>query len=153
MTYKCLDCGHLFEEGEQATWEESRGEFWGIPVKEKMSGCPLCHGSYEQTVPCEHCGSMHLEDELVDGWCEDCIEEHRHDIKACYKVGEEDTAMVPLNGFLATMFKESEINEILMEALRDVNKYIGVDCLPYIKRDKEAFVQALREEVEEDGKD
>lgn len=25
MMYKCRECGNLFEEGEQAVWEETRG--------------------------------------------------------------------------------------------------------------------------------
>lgn len=37
---KCLDCGKTFEE--VATWEESRGEFWGFPCYERMAGCPYC---------------------------------------------------------------------------------------------------------------
>jgi predicted nucleic acid-binding Zn-ribbon protein len=46
--YKCADCGHIFEEGEQAIWYEDRGEFWGVPCRERMTGCPVCHGAYEE---------------------------------------------------------------------------------------------------------
>lgn len=44
--YKCLDCGEIFEE--PTSWYEDRGEFWGAPCSEKIWGCPLCHGSYEE---------------------------------------------------------------------------------------------------------
>jgi transposase-like protein len=40
---KCKDCERTFDESEIATWEESRGEFWGMPCTETMSGCPFCH--------------------------------------------------------------------------------------------------------------
>jgi hypothetical protein len=49
MIYKCVDCGHIFEEGEQAVWYEDRGEFWGVPCSERMTGCPICNGDYEET--------------------------------------------------------------------------------------------------------
>ena len=41
---KCGDCGKVFDEGEIITWREDRGEFWGMPCYETLSGCPFCHG-------------------------------------------------------------------------------------------------------------
>lgn len=43
--FKCLDCDAVFPEDEIATWEESRGEFWGMPCYEKMCGCPYCYST------------------------------------------------------------------------------------------------------------
>lgn len=145
MTYKCVECGHMFDEGEQAVWEENQGEYWGSPAMETMSGCPRCKGGYEETVPCERCGSMHLEEELVEGWCEDCIDQYRNDIEMCYKTGECDNVPVAINGFLAAMFEEEEINQILMNALRESRKYGPVDCSVWIYTDKEAFVSMAKE--------
>lgn len=45
---KCLECGKVFEDDEIAHWQESRGEFWGFPAYESMSGCPHCHGACEE---------------------------------------------------------------------------------------------------------
>ena len=68
--YKCLNCGHIFDEGEQHDWKESRGEFWGSPCSEKMSGCPICKGDYEEVKPCKICGSYeHNADET---YCDEC---------------------------------------------------------------------------------
>lgn len=39
-TYKCDDCGYIFEEGEEQYWTESHGERW--------VGCPRCKGSFEE---------------------------------------------------------------------------------------------------------
>lgn len=73
MTFKCLDCGHIFEEGEEARWEETHG--LDTPPYEKFTGCPLCYGEYEETTPCKCCGSEHLPCELdEDGLCEECRE-------------------------------------------------------------------------------
>lgn len=63
--FKCLDCGHLFEDGEQARYTESHGESY--------DGCPLCGGAYEDTKPCTRCGSEHLEDDLYHGICLECL--------------------------------------------------------------------------------
>ena len=38
--YKCNDCGRLFEVPD--SYEESRGEFWGVPCTETMYMCPYC---------------------------------------------------------------------------------------------------------------
>lgn len=69
--YRCNECGNLFEEGEQARWSESRGEFWGTPCSEEMSGCPLCKGAYEEIKPCKLCGSY---EHIASGeeYCTDC---------------------------------------------------------------------------------
>ena len=69
--YKCVECENLFEEGEQATWSEDRGEYWGAPSFEKMSGCPLCKGDYEEIKPCKICGSY--EHETDEDFCKNCV--------------------------------------------------------------------------------
>lgn len=44
--YICLECGCEFDV--PARWEESRGEFWGVPCSETMYGCPDCEGDFEE---------------------------------------------------------------------------------------------------------
>ena len=73
--YRCCDCGNLFEEGEQAVWYENQGECHGVTAMERFSGCPLCHGDYEEVHQCKECGDWHSEDELYEGWCEKCLRE------------------------------------------------------------------------------
>ena len=75
MMYRCCECGHLFEDGEQAVWYENQGECHGVTAMERFSGCPLCHGDYEEVYQCKECGDWHSEDELYDGWCEKCLRE------------------------------------------------------------------------------
>jgi len=65
--YKCLVCGHIFELDEAARWREPEGE--------PQSGCPVCMSSYEETNICLRCFEDFLEDELFEGWCEDCLVE------------------------------------------------------------------------------
>ena len=73
MMYRCCECGNLFEEGEQAVWEERHG--LDSPPYETWSGCPVCKGDYEEVHQCKECGDWHSEDELYDGWCEKCLRE------------------------------------------------------------------------------
>lgn len=63
--YKCNECGHLFENGEEKAWNESHGEHW--------LGCPLCSGSFEEAVPCSVCGTYDYDDS-EDNYCESCKE-------------------------------------------------------------------------------
>lgn len=71
--FKCDECGHLFEEGEQARWDEDRGELWGGICREEMSGCPLCLSSYSEAIPCKICGKYYSEGE--EDYCPDCQDE------------------------------------------------------------------------------
>ncbi len=73
MMYRCENCGHLFEEGEQAVWEDRHG--LDTPPYEKWDGCPVCKGGYEEVHQCQECDEWHTEDELYDGWCEKCLRE------------------------------------------------------------------------------
>ena len=74
--YKCVECETVFEEGEEAVWKEDRGEFWGFPCSEIMTGCPVCRGDYEEASECKECGKWFFKDGLDDGLCEGCQEKH-----------------------------------------------------------------------------
>ena len=148
MSYKCLDCGNIFDEGEEARWTENMGEYWGTPCLERMTGCPLCRGDYEETTPCEICGSQHLKEELTSGVCEECMEEYRYDIKTCYEIGKNDIDSVELNIFFTTLFDKEEIEDILFTALlKEEEIHKKVDCQDFINRDKSWFAERLVEEV------
>ena len=75
MMFMCCECGHLFEDGEQAIWYENQGECHGRIAMEKFGGCPICKGDYEEVRQCKECDEWHTEDELYEGWCEKCLRE------------------------------------------------------------------------------
>jgi len=145
VAYKCLDCGHIFECGEEAKWEESRGEYWGSSCSEQMSGCPICKGSYEETTRCAACGSEHLEDELNGGVCNDCIDTYRRDFRACYELSVGDNMEIKINALLGTLFTPSEIEQILKEHIEKNCK--DIDCSEYIDLDIWYFGEKIAEEV------
>ena len=142
---KCLECGHVFSEYDLNTCEESRGEHFGIPCYEKMSGCPICEGDYEETVQCAVCGSEHLEDELFGGVCSECIDEYRKDFNACYEISIGETKEIKINALLASLFDVSDIEQILKEYIRD--KWKDVDCSQFIDEDIQWFGEKISEEV------
>lgn len=61
--YKCKECGHIFEEGEEKKWTEPHGE--------KLKGCPICFGAFEEAEQCKICGGYSLE--MEDGFCQECL--------------------------------------------------------------------------------
>lgn len=72
---KCLDCGHIFDEGEQDVIREYHNEIPG-GFYEEFAGCPLCGGDFEKTASCKKCGGAFLPDELFEnGYCKDCLRE------------------------------------------------------------------------------
>lgn len=80
--YKCLDCGHVFEEPKQYSEDRTPGGACeGGSFIEHYTGCPLCSGAYEEAKQCEICGEYFAYDELTDtteyinGGCGDCCEQ------------------------------------------------------------------------------
>ena len=149
MAYKCCECGYIFEDGEQAIWEERHG--LDRPPYEKMSGCPLCKSDYEETTPCKICGSEHLENELSGDVCDECIEKYHHDIDVCFKVGANDTETIEINCFLASMFDKDQIEELLFNALKEkreyMRDYVDKDCEKFVNSDRSWFAENLAKEV------
>ena len=66
--FKCLECGNLFEEGEQARWVETHG--LDTPPYEEWSGCPICKGGYKEIKPCKICGSY--DHDYDEEYCNAC---------------------------------------------------------------------------------
>lgn len=72
----CVECGHIFDEEDIATWKESRGEYWGEPCYEEVSGCPRCKGDYTKAIQCDCCNEWIKGDYITTEddrrYCEDC---------------------------------------------------------------------------------
>lgn len=117
----CLDCGNVFNADEVERVQDYRGECWGRPAYEEELICPHCKSSdIEDAEECEICDSWCSAEELYDngGICTACLETYSTD-KECFEACErnKDTESVELNSYLAYMFSESEIEDILLEEL------------------------------------
>ena len=144
MAYRCLECGHIFEEGEQARWKEHHPYGMGYAA-EKFSGCPICKGSYEETKQCKICGGEFLEDELNgDGVCDECIEEYSKNFDFCYKISDNEKEEIKINALLASLLDVDEIETILYHYLKTKR---DIDCSKFVGQDKDWFADRLVEEV------
>ena len=59
--FKCIDCGHLFDDGEEKRYKAEREEI--------SYGCPMCLGGFIELKRCKTC------DEYVksgEDFCEEC---------------------------------------------------------------------------------
>lgn len=83
--FVCLECGHIFDEDDIAVWQEGRGEYWGTPCYEEVSGCPRCKGDYVETYKCNCCDEWiigsYIKLNSGERICEDCY--------TTYDLGEE----------------------------------------------------------------
>lgn len=146
MAYKCLECGHIFERGEEDVWRESRGEFWGQPCYEEVSGCPLCRGGFRETVQCASCGGEHLEDELHGGVCDECINGCRHNFGLCDKITSGEKVKIKISGLIASILDEGDVEAILRSYIS--TRMPDVECCsPYIDEDIDWFGKMLAKEV------
>lgn len=149
--YKCVECGHIFEKGEEKQWKESRGEFWGSPANEIMTGCPHCGGDYEETRPCAICGAETVWDALNGGICLDCLSNYQYDTDTCLKIGEINREEIELNSFLLSIFSRDTIEETMTRVLIELKKLTPVDCSDFIFADAEWFGDTLRKEILKNG--
>lgn len=152
MYYKCISCGHVFESGEEDVVEDN--VFWikGARYVEKRSVCPVCGGDFEEACACKGCGEKHLEDELVNGYCQECVDlaifKFRRDPIGCFSIAKKakETEAVNINLFLASMFSADEIEQILLRELVQSSILMPVDCTPFIESDKSWFVEVITNE-------
>ena len=149
MAYKCLECGHIFEDGEQANWKEDISGYGESPFWKELCGCPKCGGVFEETKPCKFCGSEHLDVELNSNLCDECIDKYKYDVDMCFRIGSRCEEKVNLNSFLLSLFDKDDIEAILYRKLKEAEKKEAVDCGYFIDSDRIWFGAEL-EELEEE---
>lgn len=144
MLYKCLECGNIFGCDEIAEWSETHAELNISSLEEKMDGCPICHGKYEEVNACAICGGLYAEDELNCGVCDDCIDSYRFDFDKCYNVSFGEYEDVKINALIASVLDCGDINAILLEYIK--SNLPNVDCSSFIDYDKEWFAEQILKE-------
>ena len=163
MMYRCCECGNLFEEGEQAVWEERHG--LDSPPYEKLSGCPVCKGDYEEVYQCKECGAWHYEDELYYGLCEKCLRETiNYDTFFEYCEANKDEQYLDtfvmcdiLNCEYVPKFSSDEFHDLMVETYKKrveeaaLNDWVQ-GCIPESKRRYDNFLDAcIRFIMDDDG--
>lgn len=104
MTYKCLDCGCVFESYEE--WVEPHGEY--------MKGCPNCQGAFEEAEECEYCGEYHLHEDLYDGMCAGCLQQEIN-YESFFEYCEDNR-------------EDHYLDDFVMAYLLDMNPVSAISC-------------------------
>ena len=115
MMYRCENCGHLFEDGEQAVWEENQGECHGVIAMERFTGCPLCYDDYSEAGRCDNCEEWFANKEIYGGWCESCLRKsitYNTFFEYCeYNSDQNYLAIFVLNEFMGGMICPENITK------------------------------------------
>lgn len=147
MMYRCIECGHIFESGEEGILIDSF-PYGDTEVDFENECCPKCRGDFEEVKHCLKCGALKSEEELLEDICEECINSYKNDYKMCLKASRETKEEVPINAFLAYRFSPEMIESILEDYLNSEAKIIPIDCTYFIESDRSWFASKIREDLE-----
>lgn len=140
MSYKCLECGHTFEDGEEGFYVETY-EYWGRTFHDKVYVCPVCKGDYEPSYNCTVCGESHFKDDLISGVCSKCINKYKNDLNFCCSLSQDKTE-IKINSLLASLLNHDEIEQILTEYI--LRKSPKKDFSSYIDDDLSWFAEEVK---------
>lgn len=112
----CEDCGSVMNEDgivHRKSWlSDYRGGTY-----EEYECCP-CGGDVYEAEQCKLCGEYFDKGDLYNGICDDCLKEEMT-VENAIKCGDEVDARkeISVNGFLASVFSQEEIEKLLLEEL------------------------------------
>lgn len=135
----CEDCGYTADSRDIGTRESYLCTIDGKSYYEEIpNSCPECKGEFVPAVECKICGAYHKSEEFWYGVCDKCLE-NKATVENAIELGNDDKEKIEINGFLLTVFKESEIQEILMREAEKKN--IAELAKKYCLNDKTAFTE------------
>lgn len=139
MIMICEDCGYTADSCDIGTVKSYLATFGERKYYENvLDSCPKCKGEFVPAVECKICGAYHKSEEFWYGVCDKCLE-NKATVENAIELGNDDKEEIEINGFLLTVFKESEIQEILMREAKKKN--ISELAKKYCLIDKTAFTE------------
>lgn len=148
MPWKCCDCGNEFDEPSYKDSYVFSSELGNL--YDATSICPRCGSEeFEETRPCLICENNFSKDKLKSGLCRSCFEKMRHDRHFCMAIAGSEKVKININVFLASLFTDFEIEEILLNYIKQ--KGGDVDFSKFITSDPEWFEDALERRVEDEN--
>lgn len=108
MKYICDNCKKIVEEEDMKIYKEYYENGTCDCYFENCS----CGGEFQRAIPCKFCNEPSL-----NGVCDDCI-----NFENAIEFGNEHKAIIQINGYIASEFEESEIEEILKNHLIEAQK-------------------------------
>lgn len=133
--YICDKCGKLCEDDDLPTYEEDFGYDTGVgwrSAKQTFVDNCSCGGEFVEAKECAICGEWFTDDEIINGYCKECLEEEMT-YENAIKCGSENEESVAINGFLASCFDSSEIEEILLKTLNETKELMPSRIDEYVK--------------------
>lgn len=143
IKWKCDDCGTV-----SSLKELNRDTINGGYPGEPHYTCPVCGSEYvDEVYQCELCGEWFYGDEIYGSMgemaCDKCIEKHKT-AEEVVDFASNDLVEVELNGLLAFVFEEDQINELLkrqfMELPKDEQKKYIDDYMSWNKNEFGEFL-------------
>lgn len=120
---KCSRCGTVVRECELETHSQRIGYYGDQPISESLYDYECsCGGGFEYATQCGVCGEYFVDDFFCLSACEDCIDKELSNVGNLLEQGEESKTLVEINGFLASVFSEEQINEILLNVFEGADK-------------------------------
>ena len=135
MMLMCRKCGRTFD---------------AVVVDEHMELDCVCGGSVAEMNVCSVCGELFLPPE-DEGWravCDGCFDRYAENVEFCIKQGEKAKENVAVNGFVASVMTEAEINEVLLAHIRQRKDISGED---FAEEDRCWFDEMIEKEVKKNG--
>lgn len=144
--YKCRNCGHSFNEGNQKTRYERHNDYYTEPI----SVCPVCGSDdIEICVYCKCCEDEFFKDELKSkGICNQCMENFIRDnssnIMACYEIGSMTKIAAEINSFIFDFFGDIEsIEGHLLDYIKGIQEFAKQDFSKYLKETDEDVLNKM----------
>ena len=150
----CEKCGntHTYEQAKRET-EKHYNRFGEYMGEETYLTCYSCGGVLVEAKSCPGCERVYItEDEDI---CQDCYEEAKN-FDTCFEIGEENylSADIKLNGFLAMVYSDEEIEKCLIKDFQSLprgiqekyfEKYLDEDLMYLANWIKEKRIEAENE--------
>lgn len=140
----CERCGMVADESEIGY---SKSFLYAIDDREYyekvLNPCSCGADEWADAIECKICGSHNLEKNQFYGFCNDCIDQSATP-KMAIEIGQDNRSKVEISGFMAYLFKPSEIEEILLRIAKRNPKYEEI-AKKYCKEDLICFTGYLEE--------
>lgn len=102
-----------------------------------------CGGEYDEATKCKLCGEW-FNNDFLHGICEYCMEEEET-VGNALAIGEYSTVKREINGFVADVLTDEQINKILIKWVEENFTDHSKPVWSYLESDKGAFCEYLEE--------
>lgn len=147
--YVCDSCGNVVDEDDLPTYEEDFGFDTSVgwkSMKQSFVDSCSCGGNFVEGEKCYQCQEYFDPDKLEGGVCENCLEQEATFDNAI-KLGDENQEEIAINGYLASSFTTTQIEEVLTKHLIEAQKItpakINKEAKDYCLDDKSCFGEWL----------